>query len=139
MKNIWLFLIGTLLLSVVSNAQENKGCCQQNNCRKHQQNKPVISKGYYAIGNNAQKLATNSTIPIRCDSIETSATINKQTVTKGYYSIADNNNKLLRQQQKYTTTLPSKVGKGYYAIGDNHKKLKNTHSYVNGCCICDCR
>ena len=137
MKNIWLFLSGTILLSVVSNAQENKGCCQQNNCYKHQQNKPVVSKGYYAIGDNAQKLATHSTIPIRCNSIETSATIHKQTVTKGYYSIADKNDQL--PQQKYITNTPVKVVKGYYATGDNHKKLKSTHSYVNGCCICDCR
>ena len=81
---------------------------------------PVVTKGYYAIGNNAQKLGTTSTLPTTTVS-PTSAAPNK-----GYYAIGKNSSKLPRQAAFIPLSAKRPVvTKGYYNIGNNAEKLKN--------------
>lgn len=76
-----------------------------------QEQKPVVTKGYYAIGDHSKKL-TVYTIPLLADSAPPA-------VSKGYYSTTDSAKRpakkwgwLLRQRARPVTT------KGYYSIGN---------------------
>ena len=81
---------------------------------------PVVTKGYYAIGNNAQKLGTTAPLPTKAIS-QTSAAPGK-----GYYTIGKNSSKLPRQAAFIPLSTKRPVAtKGYYNIGNNAKKLKN--------------
>jgi len=72
-------------------------------------------KGYYSIGNNAEKLNIY-TNHMRTDSF--------LRVEKGYYSIQSNQNKLRRSFGKADTQKPVRViNKGYYSIGNNAARL----------------
>lgn len=85
-----------------------------------------VTKGYYAIGRNIEKLypAPSGLVVQESNS--------EQNVQKGYYSIGKNRNKLRRQQviqQQDGTPLnpPAKRSwptKGYYGIGNNAEKLQ---------------
>jgi len=100
-------LMGLLLLSTLVHAQT------------HNQQQ-TVTKGYYSIGNNAQKLKSNK-LPIHV--VEATDT-NALSIQKGYYSIkrTDSNRKKQFIIQVGNRTAPV-VSKGYYSIGNNAKKL----------------
>ena len=74
------------------------------------------SKGYYSIGNNAEKLK------IKGDKKSLDSFLR---VEKGYYNIETNREKLKRHtgvNSVYRRRTPE-VKKGYYSIGNNVEKL----------------
>ena len=92
-----------VLFSVYANAQTNK-----NN---------TVSKGYYSIGNNAEKLHNNGLTVVQTNTY--------YTAQKGYFTISENGYKL---PKFYRVHRPSSgrnvpVKKGYYSIGSNNEKL----------------
>lgn len=94
-----------LLLSFLSNAQANS-----------KKNHPVVTKGYYSIGNHSAKLpaAAIKTFPLPA----------QPSIQKGYYSFESNRNKLPASNGIDVPKNKSRVTKGYYGIGDNYKKLE---------------
>lgn len=84
---------------------------QSNNNNTNRTYYPVPQKGYYAIGNNAKKLAPQGTL------VDGTAQVNK-----GFYAIGDNKKKVVRSRDDYRQQQPA-VTKGYYGIGNNAKKL----------------
>jgi hypothetical protein len=81
---------------------------------------PVVTKGYYAIGNNAQKLGVSKPLAVKPVSI-TGAEFNK-----GYYSIGKNRQKLPAEAGFIPVSTKRPVAtKGYYSIGNNAEKLTN--------------
>jgi hypothetical protein len=83
-----------------------------------QQKMPAAQKGYYGIGNNAQK-------PEKAQPSITS----HDAPTKGYYVITD------KTRPTYIPIITigaiTPPAKGYYAIGDNHKKLASATVIAN--------
>lgn len=85
-----------------------------------QQKSPAVTKGYYAIGNHAQKLAPSKPLNVKPVSL-TGAEFNK-----GYYSIGKNRRKLPSEAGYIPVSGKRAVAtKGYYRIGSNADKLKN--------------
>ncbi|MEX6689475.1 hypothetical protein QTN47_18350 [Danxiaibacter flavus] len=83
----------------------------------------AIQKGYYGIGNNANKLEQKTPV----------ATLTTNDVSKGYYAISDNKSKLnLVPVVTVGGDKKSSATKGYYAIGDNYKKLTTPGIVVLG-------
>ena len=81
-------------------------------------NKAEVTKGYYSIGNNADKIAVSQPIP--SDKVVTPV------VAKGYYSIEANNNKLSKKAVRlHAVGSRPATTKGYYSIGNNAQKLNN--------------
>lgn len=100
MKKYLLILCGAFFLHISqSSAQENKP-------------PRVVKKGYYAIGNNANKLASPVTIKTGTNKAQ-----------KGYYTIGNNQNKLEATPEVVTPQTPV-IQKGYYKIGNNADKLR---------------
>jgi hypothetical protein len=82
--------------------------------------RPVVTKGYYAIGSNAQKLRTTSPLPTKAISPTSAAPV------KGYFAIDKNRSKLPGQAGFIPLSTKRPVAtKGYYNIGNNAEKLKN--------------
>ena len=107
-----------------ANGDLSKDCCKQ----KQQSTVPKVTKGYYAIGNNAQKLATGKSCCIHDGSIA------KRNVSKGFYAIGDNNKKLPANNNELVSgSATTPVSKGYYAIGNNAVKLGLGKA---ACCCC---
>lgn len=81
---------------------------------------PRITKGYYAIGTNHEKLAEGQ-------KIKTTDSDSAQSVAKkGYYTIGDNSKKLKNKKLLSNNTDSAKkndIKKGYYSIGNNAAKL----------------
>ncbi len=106
--------IALLLVSLAGLAQQPDSGAQI------KQVSPIpVTKGYYAIGNNAQKL--NMGQPVEMVPSETLY----PPVKKGYYAIGDNSKKaaghiLILHKGR---NLPE-VKKGYYSIGNNKEKLQ---------------
>jgi hypothetical protein len=86
----------------------------------HQYPEPlVVTKGYYSIGNNVEKLNRSSS-----GGITTSESY--PTILKGYYAIGNNNRKSGKQlvvKGAGKRAMPV-ITKGYYSIGRNSEKLK---------------
>ena len=82
--------------------------------------RPVVTKGYYSIGKNAQKLAPATPLATR-PVVRSGAEHNK-----GYYAIGRNRAKLAGEAAfiPLSGKRPA-VNKGYYSIGNNAEKLKN--------------
>jgi len=81
-------------------------------------NKVEVTKGYYSIGKNADKIAVSQPLP--ADKVVTPV------VAKGYYSIEANNNKLSKKAVRLNAASPKPaITKGYYSIGNNAQKLHN--------------
>jgi hypothetical protein len=79
----------------------------------------VVTKGYYSIGNNAEKLGRSSSWGITTGD-------SYPPIPKGYYSIGNNNRKLRKQlviKGEGKRSIPV-ITKGYYSIGRNSEKLK---------------
>ncbi len=98
------------LLSIYSNAQTriNKTSVV-----------PTVTKGYYSIGRNAEKL----------DNVTTLAVVQSTTyytTQKGYYTINEKRYKLPKFYSVNVSPSGAKipVKKGYYSIGNNTDKLK---------------
>jgi hypothetical protein len=110
--------IYTLVMSVVLSFSITTAMAQDKTPRTTQY--PVVTKGYYSIGNNAQKLGISRPLAVKPVSI-TGAEFNK-----GYYSIGKNWQKLPAEAGfiPVSTTRPVAT-KGYYSIGNNAEKLKN--------------
>lgn len=92
------------------------GCFLFNALESTAQQKPV--KGYYAIGNNSNKLAT----PVTASQIQVGG--GSSTVQKGYYKIGNNENKLAAPLQVVSPSKKPVIQKGYYSIGNNADKLR---------------
>lgn len=90
---------GFLLFSISSFAQE------------------PVKKGYYAIGNNASKLAQ----PTNITQVQPGQPAE---VKKGYYSVGDNQNKLAPSSTVTKKSTRPVIQKGYYSIGNNADKLR---------------
>lgn len=83
-----------------------------------QQKTTPPQKGYYSIGNNAQKLE------------KAKPTVTSETTTmKGYYATTE------KARPNYlpivTIGATAAPAKGYYSIGDNHKKLASATVVTN--------
>lgn len=80
---------------------------------------PIITKGYYSIGNHSQKLNVN-----RWPSPDT---LMIPVITKGYYSISSNNKMAPKKWGWFRkdTTRPV-IKKGYYSIGIDTQKINNS-------------
>lgn len=96
----------------------------------------AVTKGYYAIGNNAEKLAKCSNC---CSNNKSNVDSEKQEVNKGYYAIG-NNRKQLQQGARNASSiqLRPKVQKGYYAIGNNNAKLQKEQAATGSAHQCTC-
>lgn len=102
-----ILLTSFLILSLVS-------CGQQVDPGKTK--KAPVLKGYYSIGNNADKIRSTSLID--ADMLTSAG------VTKGFYSIKANKGKLPKRLTWFRTTNPKPViTKGYYSIGDHWKRI----------------
>ncbi len=140
MKNFCLLIGGMLILTISTIAQNKKVCNQQNDCCKSNKNQPVVTKGYYAIGSNANQLTKSTYQQLCCLNHATSPVVNHQpNITKGYYAIGTGKDSLLKKQMGYVrASKPAKVEKGYYAVGGNQQKLRKNSSSLNCSCDCDC-
>ena len=72
-------------------------------------------KGYYSIGNNAQKLK------VRGDGKPADSFLRAH---KGYYDIEPNRRKLRRYVREEQLWRIPEIKKGYYSIGTNAEQLK---------------
>ena len=78
---------------------------------------PPVTKGYYAIGNNAQQLGAAKPLPTKAVT---------QTGGKGFYALGVNRSKLPARAAFIPMSTKRPVAtKGYYSIGSNAGKLKN--------------
>ena len=79
---------------------------------------PVITKGYYSIGRNAEKLNNGPALQL----VQTTT---HNTAQKGYYTISEKRYKLPKFYKVNAPAVRQKmnVKKGYYSIGDNNEKL----------------
>jgi hypothetical protein len=104
---VFVLVINFTFLSLWSNAQS---------AIKNMQ--PIINKGYYSIGRNAEKLKTGIEVKVMESSVQ-------PVVKKGYYAIESNNKKLSRLYSvDRAGDSPTPIRKGYYNIGNNSEKLK---------------
>jgi hypothetical protein len=97
-----------LLSSQYSNAQSNTNTHYMS----------PVTKGYYSIGRNAEKLNNGPALQL----VQTST---HYTAQKGYYTI---NEKRYKLPKFYKVNAPAprsktQVKKGYYSIGENSGKL----------------
>jgi hypothetical protein len=115
MKTLYLMLTtGILFLSFSSQAQVST-----NENEKSRTPKPiVVTKGYYSIGNNSEKLSRPTSWEVTGESYPK--------VQKGYFSIGDNNRKLAKQLVIRMDRRPSRpvTTKGYYSISGNSEKTR---------------
>lgn len=95
-----------MLFSVYTNAQSTT------------RNTPVVTKGYYSIGRNAEKLNNGPALQL----VQTTT---HSTAQKGYYTISEKRYKLPKFYKANAPAPKSRanVKKGYYSIGDNAEKL----------------
>ena len=126
MKNLFilvLIFIAPVLVNAQANVTCDKPCCGKTEKKK-------VQKGYYAIGNNSQKLAGNKKACCNTPAVANQPVAQQ---TKGYYAIGDNQKRL--QPASRTSGEPTKqrVAKGYYAIGNNSDKLGDANTF-NVCC-----
>jgi hypothetical protein len=106
----WILLLSLFILPSVSNAQQVEA--------ENRVKTPVVTKGYYSIGNNSMKMPRRTWV-----AADTHAA---PSVTKGYYSIDDNREKLPKRMSWFPKHSPKPVvTKGYYSIGDHWKRLNN--------------
>ena len=139
MKKVCLLIAGMLFLTLNSIAQDKMDSCQQNDCCQSLLTKSVVTKGYYAIGDNAKKLNNSGQIAC-CNNYKFMDVTQQPKASKGYYAIAPRQESLPQRQPGFVHTDRSpKIVKGFYAIGNNQQKLYKGRSNLNGNCSCDCR
>lgn len=76
--------------------------------------KPGVSKGYYSIGDHAEKKLPPSAPPAKMAT-------DRQEIKKGYYSIGNNSQKLPKGVILYTNQTARKAKKGFYSIEGKQK------------------
>ena len=102
--------------------------------------RPVVTKGYYSIDNNAEKLKSSAgrlTFSVKGRDVDKSDGNLSGRQQKGYYSIGDNAEKkrgqLTKEGINFSGEAPARViqsntfpviTKGYYSIGNNPEKLQ---------------
>ncbi len=128
MKTITILLSAfVLLLSLTANAQQQntpandeKVCCEKVIFPNNTVQNDGVKKGYYAIGNNALKLANHNN-PACCTE---NRTVNSENIpNKGFYSIGENSRKQRTKGVNISSGNAFKgVSKGYYAISNNAAK-----------------
>jgi hypothetical protein len=100
-------LITSLVLSAFASTAQSSQPAEENNSR------PVISKGYYSIGDHAKKLPAANPLRFFKTSVE------KDQPRKGYYAIES------RPQTKLTYQLQQGSGdkpkKGYHSISGSNQ------------------
>lgn len=105
------FFIPTMifaLMSFLSNAQTTTT----------KNNQTIVTKGYYSIGNNSEKLASTATVTL-------GPSFTHPVAQKGYFSVESNRRKLPASQGiNLSGRKTTPVRKGYYGIGNNNQKLK---------------
>jgi len=105
---IFTLIIGLLFTSVYAMGQ-------------NKQTAPTVTKGYYAIGNNAAKLKPSAAVMETVEAAAATAPV----VGKGYYAIGNNNSRLKKQITGISAGKDKPViSKGYYSIGNNSEKLR---------------
>ena len=79
---------------------------------------PSVTKGYYSIGRNAEKLNNGPALQL----VQTTT---HYTAQKGYYTISEKRYKLPKFYKVNVPAMRQKtnVKKGYYSIGGNNEKL----------------
>jgi len=107
---LYILSVFFILLSIYSNAQTRVSKTSV---------VPTVTKGYYSIGRNAEKLNNGTSL-----TLVQSTTY--YTAQKGYYTI---NEKRYKLPKFYSANVPASGGKlpvqkGYYSIGSNNEKLK---------------
>lgn len=118
-------LAGSLLFSVLLFGQTG------NDNIKNEKN--TVSKGYYSIGRNHEKLNGVKTIHLTNTQTDNNASSAGPTVRKGFFSIRNKDRhryggvSLYKQgiEQGAIHTSPPVIAKGYYSIGSNSKKLRS--------------
>ena len=126
-----ILLAGCIISSLASYSQT-----QEQNTNTNPPNETNrVSKGYYSIHRNHQKLNPTKTIrPTRRGDTDASATSATMPVRKGYYSIGSNKGRQGSEgislyedgiQQGAIQISRPVVTKGYYSIGNNSRKLRN--------------
>ena len=107
---IILLLVAFSLVSTVSFGQTIKLTIPEQ--------RPVIPKGYYSIGNNIEKLYAGRQL--------LTETLSTPVINKGYYAIESNNKKLSKKPGWRNQPAPRPVSKkGYYSIGNHEPKQKS--------------
>lgn len=82
--------------------------------------RPAVTKGYYSIGKNAQKLAPANTLATK------PVVLSGAEFNKGYYAIGRNKRKLAHEAAYIPVSKKRPVvTKGYYGTGNNAEKLTN--------------
>ena len=112
---VLIFTIGFLLLYLSSYSQVRN----DHKNMHHYSKANVVKKGYYSIGNNAEKLSKPTSLRISPDE-------SFPAPQKGYFSIRNNNRKLGKThnvEMDRHRSIPV-IRKGYYSIGRNNEKLK---------------
>ncbi len=80
---------------------------------------PQVSKGYYSIGNNSEKLYRNKKAATTDDD-----KVTRRAARKGFYSVAENSEKLNTPMGTIETNKGRReLQKGYYSVGNNADKL----------------
>lgn len=138
MKYICIILIAFLTLGSVSVKAQNSPCDDCPKCNNNTSS-AVVTKGYYAIGDNAKKLDKFSKSPacgLTAPALLTTAD-NRQPVAKGFYSISDNQSSLAPANTLVVAEKKSPaVQKGFYAIGTNNNKIDKPKTIALDHCIC---
>ncbi|TDH29015.1 hypothetical protein EXU57_02775 [Segetibacter sp. 3557_3] len=111
MKSSKIFL---LLFIIIFGAGEV--FAQNRETEKQQPTVPQVQKGYYSIGNNAQKLNGDQQV--------ITPVTGTDAPRKGFFSLKPNARKLSTRSVRLQTGGTPVVTKGYYAIGNNAEKLK---------------
>jgi hypothetical protein len=124
-------ILSALMLSLpfASPAQQSSGehdsihdCCKKVNIAQ----KPAVTKGYYAIGNNAKKLNSGNAAYSACGHSPAIA-VNNTRPKKGYYAIGNNSQQLPNNVNRIETgEVQIRASKGYYSIGNNATKAGKT-------------
>ncbi len=88
---------------------------------------PVITKGYYSIYKNNEKLAVGS--PLK---IVTNPVIAEGSPAKGYYSIGNNQRNIYKGGESFISKTPQNpsANKGYYSIDRSSGKTKENDTLV---------
>jgi hypothetical protein len=116
-----------LFISAFLNAQTKTDRVERNGAR------PLVTKGYYSIYNNAEKLNSSNYRKTAenkgGESIKPGSSV-AVSPQKGYYSIGKNAERITTNQSldlnSYSGIIQKEVpviNKGYYSIGTNAKKL----------------
>ncbi len=138
MKYLCLILCAALTLGTVNLRAQNTPCDDCPKCKKKTAS-AVVTKGFYAIGDNARKLdkfSKSRACGLAAPGLLTNADTRKP-VSKGFYSISDNHSNLASANTLVVAEKKSPaVQKGFYTIGSNTEKIDKPKTIALDHCIC---